>query len=127
MDETTGVIVTVRLIRSFRHRNLKHIVLRNVDLDVTVEDFVGRIREDIKTRPGLPPPFRKHGYDTLKIEYKAYGSKTTDPVINKENDEKLILKADQTLGSAGVENETEISCFKREEYEEYKKDSTVVW
>lgn len=30
---------------------------------------------DVKTRPGLPPPFRKFKYDTLKVEHKAHGAK----------------------------------------------------
>jgi hypothetical protein len=29
--------------------------------------------------------FRKYEYDSLKIEHHAHGAKTSDPVINKEN------------------------------------------
>ncbi len=31
--------VTVRLVRSFEYRNMKTIVLQNVDLDLSVEEF----------------------------------------------------------------------------------------
>ena len=31
-------------------------------------------------------------YDTLKIEHHAHGAKSSDPVINKQDDDKLILK-----------------------------------
>ncbi|XP_030846283.1 UPF0538 protein C2orf76 homolog [Strongylocentrotus purpuratus] len=127
MEGSSEVLVTIRLIRSFLHRNIKHIVLHNVNLDDTVEELMNKIKEDIKTRSGLPPPFRKHGYDTLKVEYKKHGSKTSDPVINKEDDDKLMLKPDQTLKACNIENETEISFFNRKEYEQYKTDSTVVW
>jgi hypothetical protein len=34
----------------------------------------------------LPFLFRKYEYDSLKIEHHAHGAKTSDPVINKEND-----------------------------------------
>ncbi|XP_071480864.1 UPF0538 protein C2orf76 homolog [Diadema antillarum] len=125
--EGGGVIVTIRLIRSFQHRNIKHVVFNHLNLDTTVEAFMAQVLEDIKTRPGLPPPLRKHAYDTMKIEHKAHGSKTSDPVINKENDEDLILKPERTLKACGIENETEISFFNRKEYEQYKLDSTTVW
>ncbi|XP_041478581.1 UPF0538 protein C2orf76 homolog [Lytechinus variegatus] len=127
MEDQSGTLVTIRLIRSFPHRNIKHFVLHNINLDDTVEEFMNKIREDIKTRSGLPPPFRKHAYDTLKIEYKAYGSKTSDPVINKGDDDKLMLKPNQTLRACNIENETELSFFNLKDYEEYKLDSTTVW
>ena len=35
---------------------------------------------------------RKYSYDTLKVEHHAHGAKTSDPVINTEKDELLILR-----------------------------------
>ena len=64
---------------------------------------------------------RKFSYDTLKIEHHAHGAKTSDPVINTENDEKLILKTGLSLVEQGVKHETELSLFKLEDYLEYKK------
>ena len=63
---------------------------------------------------------RKFGYDSMKIEHQAHGSKTSDPVINTEMDEKLFLIPGNSLASQGVKNETEISLFKRSDYDEYK-------
>lgn len=31
--------LTVRLVRSFEYRNMRNVVLRNVDLDISVEEF----------------------------------------------------------------------------------------
>eukprot|EP00105_Crassostrea_gigas_P044644 XP_019928792.1 PREDICTED: UPF0538 protein C2orf76 homolog isoform X2 [Crassostrea gigas] len=102
--------VTIRLIRSFEHRNLKHVVYHDVDLTQSVADFKEFVRKD-----------------TLKISHKAYGYKSNDPVINLEDDEKLILKEESSLKENGVENETEISFFKMEDYLEYKKNPHLAW
>ena len=47
----------------------------------------------------FPPCFecRKYDYDTLKIEHHAHGAKSNDPVINKHDDNKLIIKPDLPL------------------------------
>lgn len=49
-------------------------------------------------------------------------------VINFEQDAEWIM-ADpaRTLASYGVENETEISIFNREAYEEFKKNPEEKW
>lgn len=119
--------VTIRLIRSFEHRNLKHVVYHDVDLTQSVGTFIDFVKNDICTRPGLPPPFKKYSFDTLKISHKAYGYKSNDPVINLEDDEKLILKEECTLKENGVDNETEISFFRMEDYLEYKKNPHLAW
>ncbi|XP_034309221.2 UPF0538 protein C2orf76 homolog isoform X2 [Magallana gigas] len=105
--------VTIRLIRSFEHRNLKHVVYHDVDLTQSVADFKDFVRKD-----------------TLKISHQAYGYKSNNPVMNLEDDEKLILnmlKEDRSLKRNGVDNETEISFFKMEDYLEYKKNPRHAW
>lgn len=129
-SESLMATVTIRLIRSFEHRNLKHVVYHDVDLTQSVADFKDFVRKDISTRPGLPPPFKTYSFDTLKISHKAYGYKSNDPVINLEDDEKLILnmlKEERSLKQNGVDNETEISFFKMEDYLEYKKNPRHAW
>ena len=64
---------------------------------------------------------RKYSYDTLKVEHQAHGAKTSDPVINTEDDERLILRPGLSLGEQGVRHETELSLFRLEDYLEYKK------
>lgn len=38
-------VVTVRLVRSFQHRNFKPVVFHRVDLDQTVQDFIQLVRD----------------------------------------------------------------------------------
>ena len=89
LDES-GIIITIRVIRSFEHRNIKHIVLKNVDPSQTVEEFITFCKEHVKNTK-LPPPVRNYAYDTLKIQHKAFGSKTNDPAINTEDDMPLSV------------------------------------
>ncbi|XP_039673662.1 UPF0538 protein C2orf76 homolog [Perca fluviatilis] len=91
-----AAVVTVRLVRSFEHRNFKPVVFHGVRLDQTVNDFIQLVRDDIATRPGLPPPFKKYAYDTMKIIHQAHGAKTNELVMSLEDDEKLILMAKPT-------------------------------
>jgi len=48
-DDLTHAVVTVRLIRSFEHRNIKHVVYKDVDLQQKVEDFIQYIKEGRKS------------------------------------------------------------------------------
>ncbi|XP_071341013.1 UPF0538 protein C2orf76 homolog [Trachinotus anak] len=120
-------VVTVRLVRSFEHRNFKPVVFHGVSLDQTVQDFIKFVRDDIATRPGLPPPFRKYTYDTMKIIHQAHGAKTNELVMSLDDDERLILQDGQTLRTAGVANETEVAFFKKEDYGFYKANPKSAW
>ncbi|KAM3608427.1 uncharacterized protein V6R79_025030 [Siganus canaliculatus] len=122
-----GATVTVRLVRSFEHRNFKPVVFHGVDLDQTVRDFVQRVRADITVRPGLPPPFKKHSYDTMKIIHQPHGAKTNELVMSLDDDDKLILHEAETLRAAGVENETEVAFFRKEDYGLYKANPKCAW
>lgn len=122
------VRIVIRLIRSLVHKNIRNIVLRD-DVDIfdlkttTVKDLIVLIRNKLasnKIHPPLPPPFKSFNFDCMKIEHQAFGSKTSNTVMNCENDEELILKEHLTLENCGVKHETEISFFNREDYEQYK-------
>ncbi|CAN9498031.1 unnamed protein product [Ophioblennius macclurei] len=121
------VVVTVRLVRSFEHRNFKPVVYPEVNLDQRVQDFMQMVRDDIETRPGLPPPFRKYSYDTMKIVHQAHGAKTNELVMSLKNDETLILQSDQTLRAAGVASETEVAFFRKDDYDVYKANPQNSW
>ncbi|TDH07240.1 hypothetical protein EPR50_G00121570 [Perca flavescens] len=122
-----AAVVTVRLVRSFEHRNFKPVVFHGVRLDQTVHDFIQLVRDDIATRQGLPPPFKKYAYDTMKIIHQAHGAKTNELVMSLEDDEKLILQDGQTLTAAGVANETEVAFFRQEDYSVYKANPQTAW
>ncbi|XP_069080431.1 UPF0538 protein C2orf76 homolog [Pleurodeles waltl] len=121
------VTITVRLVRSFEHRNFKPIIYHNVDLNQTVKEFITHVQNDVPMRPGLPPPFKKYTYDTMKIIHQAHGSKTNELVVSLEDDERLILKEESRLKDAGVANETEVAFFSKEEYTSYKANPVLAW
>lgn len=114
--------LTVRLIRSFEHRNWKPLVLRRVSLDWTTEELKEEIEEELQASP-IRDIFKKYkGYDTLKIEYQPHGSKTNDALINKSSDPSLILQPGLKLRSQNIQNGTEVSYFSNEDYLKYIGD-----
>ncbi|XP_004423953.1 PREDICTED: UPF0538 protein C2orf76 homolog [Ceratotherium simum simum] len=121
------VTVTVRLIRSFEHRNFKPVVYHGVNLDQTVKEFIVFLKQDVPLRTSLPPPFRNYKYDKLKIIHQAYKSKTNELVLSLEDDDRLLLKEDSTLQAAGIANETEIAFFCEEDYKNFKANPISSW
>ncbi|XP_033087640.1 UPF0538 protein C2orf76 homolog isoform X6 [Trachypithecus francoisi] len=121
------VTITVRLIRSFEHRNFKPIVYHGVNLDQTVKEFIVFLKQDVPLRTSLPPPFRNYKYDTLKIIHQAHKSKTNELVLSLEDDDRLLLKEDSTLKAAGIASETEIAFFCEEDYKNYKANPISSW
>ncbi|XP_037998418.1 UPF0538 protein C2orf76 homolog isoform X2 [Motacilla alba alba] len=105
-----GSTVTVRLVRSFEHRNFRPVVYRGVPLDQTVRDFMAFVRQD-----------------TMKIIHQAHKAKTGELVVSLEDDDKLILKEDSTLKAAGVANETELAFFCEEDYRNYRANPVSAW
>ncbi|XP_053765559.1 UPF0538 protein C2orf76 homolog isoform X1 [Panthera pardus] len=121
------VTITVRLIRSFEHRNFKPIVYRGVNLDQTTKEFIVFLKQDIPLRTSLPPPFRNYKYDKLKIVHQAHKSKTNELVLSLEDDDRLMLKEDSTLRASGIAHETEIAFFCEEDYKNYKANPISSW
>ncbi|XP_065149229.1 UPF0538 protein C2orf76 homolog [Paramisgurnus dabryanus] len=120
-------VLTVRLIRSFEHRNFKPVVFKGVNLEQTVEEFISFVKQDALTRAGLPPPFKKFDYDTMKIIHQAHGAKANELVMSLEDDEKLILSGGCRLRACGVANETELALFKMSDYETFKANPQMAW
>ncbi|KAL0491278.1 hypothetical protein AKO1_009972 [Acrasis kona] len=120
-------VLTVRLVRSFEYRNVKNMVLKNVDLEnTTTEQLLDVVLKEIDAnRAYLPHRGRK--YDTIKIYYKAHQNKPNHLVINLGDDDTHILKPGLTLAAQGIEQETELSCFINEEYEAYKSNPENKW
>ncbi|XP_049980438.1 UPF0538 protein C2orf76 homolog isoform X2 [Alexandromys fortis] len=102
--------VTVRLIRSFEHRNFRPVVYHGVNLDQTVKEFIIFLKQD-----------------TLKILHQAHKAKTNELVLGLEDDDTLLLKEDRTLKDSGIASETEIAFFCGEDYERYKANPTSSW
>ncbi|KAI4805941.1 hypothetical protein KUCAC02_010534, partial [Chaenocephalus aceratus] len=55
---SAGAVLTVRLVRSFEHRNFRPVVFHSVNLENTVLDFMQLVRDD-----------------TMKIIHQAHGAK----------------------------------------------------
>ncbi|KAK7153607.1 hypothetical protein R3I94_007103 [Phoxinus phoxinus] len=120
-------VLTLRLVRSFEHRNFKPLVFKDVHLDQTVEEFITFVKQDVSTRAGLPPPFKQFDYDTMKIIHQAHGAKTNELVMSLEDDEKLILRDGCRLRACGVANETELAFFKMADYKQFKANPQTEW
>ncbi|KAG2458958.1 UPF0538 protein C2orf76 homolog isoform X2 [Polypterus senegalus] len=124
---TEKAIVTVRLVRSFEHCNFRPVVFRNVELNQTVKEFIAFVKSEILSASGLPPPFKKFEYDTMKIIHQPHGAKTNELIMSLEDDDKLLLKENDTLKSAGIGNETDLAFFRKEDYEKFKANPKTVF
>eukprot|EP00117_Sycon_ciliatum_P040375 scpid8217/ scgid2580/ UPF0538 protein C2orf76 homolog len=67
----------------------------------------------------IPKTFLKHDFNCVKILHKPHMFKTSNPVINLDNDD-WILPEDTVLDQFGLVNETELTFFNRADYEQYK-------
>ncbi|KAM0753083.1 hypothetical protein T439DRAFT_323700 [Meredithblackwellia eburnea MCA 4105] len=124
----TDAVLTIRVIKSFEFRTTKNLILKHVDLTkTTVGELKELVKKDILTAAGFKP-FRTTKLDTMKLYTVAHGSKTTNLIINFDNDEEWILKDDtSTLAAIGIENEGEISFFDGALYEAFKADPKQSW
>ncbi|XP_018939398.1 UPF0538 protein C2orf76 homolog isoform X2 [Cyprinus carpio] len=118
-----SAVLAVRLVRSFEHRNFKPVFYKDVSLDQTVEEFITFVKQ-VSTRAGLPLPFKKFDYDTMKI---IHGAKTNELVMSLEDDEKLILRDGCRLQACGVANDTEVAFFRMADYEKFKANPKTEW
>lgn len=126
----TDSTITIRVIKSFPYRNVKNLVLQGYDLQnknarELFEDCLKQIQKEGSFRP-----YRNVEYDSLKIYTHAHGSKTVNLVINFQNDEDWILdlgNESKKLYQYGIENETEISLFKYEDYQKFKSNPEEKW
>lgn len=115
-----SMTISIRVIRSFAHRNIRHLVMRGLSPQKLVKDLKNAIVSNLKESQSLPPTVKSYSYDTLKIEHQPHKAKSNDPVINTSDDDELILRDDLTLLEANIVNETTLSFFKMEDYVEYK-------
>lgn len=127
MCDPEAVTLTVRLVRSFEYRNFKPVVFQAVPLEQSVHDFIQHVLKDIETRPGLPPPFRKYHYDTMKIIHQAHGAKTNDLVMSLDDQDKPFLQGNESLRAVGIANETELAFFRKADYDVFKANPQTAW
>ncbi|CAF1052575.1 unnamed protein product [Rotaria sordida] len=126
MNENS-MILSIRLIRSFEHRNIRHITLRSIDSSgqMTGKELKQRILTMLPNEK-LPPPFKTFAFDTLKIEHYPHQAKSNDVVIRRDSDEQLIIEDAKCLCDYNIIDGTEIAFFKRSDYELYKQNPDLV-
>lgn len=105
-------------------------MLHDYDLaDKTAKDLFNDALNKIQNDGSLRP-FRNVKYDTLKVYTHAHGSKTVNLVINFDHDEDWILDLQndkKKLFEYGIENETEISLFNKDDYLRFKENPEEKW
>ncbi|KAI0668558.1 hypothetical protein C8Q78DRAFT_1047802 [Trametes maxima] len=123
----TDATLTIRVIKSFEYRTEKSLVLHHVNLETTtVGQLKETVRQAVQTQPGWKP-YRNMTLDTIKLYTKAHGAKTTNLIINLDHDEWIFEDESKTLADMGLENESEVSFFNRQSYEEFKKHPDIKW
>lgn len=128
----TDSVLTIRIIKSFPFRNVKNHIIHSINLkDTTPKQLFTQMVETINSTGGLRP-YRNVEYDTLKLYTKAHGTKSMNLVINFDDDEELIIysptvSSDKSLWECGIENETEISLFKYEDYVQFRENPEEKW
>jgi len=125
MTEATGITVTVRLIKSFEYKNVKNMIMHDIDLNMSLTHLRGIVLGKIQSEATYLP-LRKNNFDTFKIFYKAHGNKPNNLTINLDHDE-LILGDNKTLLENGVEHETEISFFNLADYKHFQANPVTKW
>eukprot|EP00188_Purpureofilum_apyrenoidigerum_P002069 Plantae.Rhodophyta-Purpureofilum_apyrenoidigerum.ctg22322.p1 GENE.Plantae.Rhodophyta-Purpureofilum_apyrenoidigerum.ctg22322~~Plantae.Rhodophyta-Purpureofilum_apyrenoidigerum.ctg22322.p1 ORF type:complete len:145 (+),score=32.05 Plantae.Rhodophyta-Purpureofilum_apyrenoidigerum.ctg22322:61-435(+) len=123
---SVGVVLTIRLIRSFEYRNVKLMVLKRVDLDINAAELKTLILERLRKEPAFTT-LRNIQFDTLKIhQLSAHQYKDQNLVVNLSRDEWL-LQDDDKLSDKGISAEAEISFFNRDAYNKFKANPEVKW
>ncbi|KAJ3558051.1 hypothetical protein NM688_g1140 [Phlebia brevispora] len=123
----TSATLTIRIVKSFAFRTEKSLVLKDVNCETTtVGQLKEMARQAIQTQPGWKP-YRNATLDCMKLYTKAHGAKTTNLIINLDHDEWILNDDSKLLADLGIENETEVSFFSRELYEEFKKHPETKW
>ncbi|KAF7984076.1 hypothetical protein HWV62_17636 [Athelia sp. TMB] len=123
----TSATLTLRIIKSFEFRTERSLVLHAINLETTtVGELKELARQAIKTQPGWKP-YKTVVLDTVKLYTKAHGAKTTNLIINLDNDEWILDDDSKILADMGFENETEVSLFNRELYEKFKLNPETRW
>ncbi|KAF8964640.1 hypothetical protein BDZ97DRAFT_874190 [Flammula alnicola] len=119
--------ITVRIIKSFKFRTERSLVLHNVNLiTTTIAQLKEMAKQAVATQPGWKP-YRSVHLDTMKLYMKAHGAKTSNLIINLDHDDWILGDDQKTLAEVGFENETEVSFFNRSDFEAFKLNPETSW
>ena len=120
--------LTIRLIRSFVFRNIKHMILHDISPQMTFAQLKQMISDTIQKDPKYLP-FRKHFFDTIQLYYRPHEFKPNFLVIDSSLKDLTsgIFEDNQTLHEQQICNETEFSFFNLVEYLEFMKSPVEKW
>lgn len=124
---STGTL-TVRLVRSFSFKTFRTLILHDLDFSsITLQDLAIMIADRIKFTSALAF-LEKHTFDTFKIYTQPHAAKTSNTIMNTEDDFRLILREwNKPLSDFGIQNETEISYFNYNDYLAFKINPETRW
>ena len=107
------------MIKSFEYKTVKNILV-NVSEDITTQELIQIIkREQLNHKV-----YKDLNLDTLKIYFKKFGNKSQNLVINIQGED---LEAGKSLKDQGIEDETELSFFNQQAFEQYKLNPELKW
>lgn len=88
---TVAHTLTVRLVRSFEYKTVRPVYLHDIDLEATtLSQLKSIIDERLQSTDNLKL-MQSVPFDTFKIYSQPHGAKTSNPVINLNDDDKLML------------------------------------
>ncbi|ODM95341.1 hypothetical protein Ocin01_11330 [Orchesella cincta] len=124
MASSSNATLTIRVIRSFEHRNWKPLVIHNINLDMTFGELQALVNDKLVSS-SFPPPFKKlvH-YDAFKLETSPSmnNSKSSNALISLSNSTPVLelgISGPLALSSEQISHESEISYFNCSEFIEY--------
>lgn len=123
-------VLTVRIIKSFPFRNIRNHVFQHIDLQHTTPSQLMKLVQETIAKEGSLRPYRGVDFDSIKIYTHAHGTKTMNLVINMDHEDDWFLDLQddtKVLADYGIENETEVSVFRRDDYEMYKANPVDKW
>ncbi|KAK4471983.1 hypothetical protein MN116_005361 [Schistosoma mekongi] len=121
-----SITVPVTLIRSFKYRTTFYLPLSNISQSTTVKELFNCIQHEIETSSVIPPPFKNHCFDALKIRHKAFKTKSGELLVDVEGD-PTPSNSEETLESLGIEHETEVAVFKMSDFLVQRDNPEFQW
>lgn len=122
------MIVTIRIIRSFEYRNIRSLVLKEVEETMTIGELKALIKKQIFLEVNLVP---LRGFvdklDTLSIFHIPGRNKPNTLTLGLEEGEEHPLADELTLIDAGIVSETELSYFNMADFLAFRAAPVTKW
>lgn len=122
-----GIIIIIRLIKSFEYRNIKTISISLDSDNITLGYLCQLLNDKLDNSPELAR-YKSTPYDSYNIHYRKFGAKSNDPVVNHVNPIYALNEHENILiRDLNIENECELSFFSIKDYNNYKDHPQRKW